>query len=53
MHSTDSSIASVAPEPWYKYGVAALLLEMALAIAVSAYSLSMTFHGVGSFLGKH
>lgn len=53
MHVTDSSTVSAAPEPWYKYGVAALLFEMALAVAVSAYSLSMTFHGVGGFLGKH
>jgi hypothetical protein len=30
----------VAPhEPWYKYGVAVLLFEIAVAIAVSAYSL--------------
>jgi len=34
----------VAPhEPWYKYGVAVLLFEMAVAIAVSGYSLYMTF----------
>jgi hypothetical protein len=26
-------------ERWYKYGVAVLLFEMALAIAVSGYSL--------------
>jgi hypothetical protein len=33
----------VAPhEPWYKYGVAVLLFEIAVAIAVSAYSLYMT-----------
>jgi hypothetical protein len=40
-------------EPWYKYGVAFLLLEMALAIAVSGYSLYMTFNGLGGFPGKH
>ncbi len=40
-------------DPWYKYGVAVLLLEMAIAIAVSAYSLYMTFHGLGGFPGKH
>jgi hypothetical protein len=35
----------VAPhEPWYKYGVAVLLFEMAVAIAVSGYSLYMTFN---------
>ena len=38
-------------EPWYKYGVAVLVLEM--AIAVSAYSLYMTFNGLGGFPGKH
>ena len=36
-------------EPWYKYGVAVLVLEMAIAIAVSAYSLYMTFHGSAVF----
>ena len=36
----------VAPhEPWYKYGVAVLLFEIAVAIAVSGYSLYMTFNG--------
>jgi hypothetical protein len=40
-------------ELWYKYGVAFLLFEMALAIAVSGYSLYMTFHGLGGFPGKH
>lgn len=40
-------------EPWYKYGVAVLLLEMAIAVAVSGYSLYMTFHGLGGFPGKH
>ena len=40
----------VAPhEPWYKYGVAVLLFEIAVAIAVSAYSLYMTFNGLGAF----
>jgi len=29
------------------------LFEMALAIAVSGYSLYMTFHGLGGFPGKH
>jgi len=28
-------------------------LEMAIAIAVSGYSLFMTFHGRGGFPGKH
>lgn len=40
-------------EPWYKYGVACLVLEMAIAVAVSAYSLYMTFNGLGGFPGKH
>ena len=40
-------------EPWYKYGVAVLLFEIAVAIAVSAYSLYMTFNGLGGFPGKH
>lgn len=39
-------------EPWYKYGVAMLLFEMALAVAVSGYSLYMTFNGLGHFSGK-
>ena len=47
MHSTGSAPAD--HEPWYKYGVAILCLEMLIAIAVSAYSLYMTFHGLGGF----
>jgi hypothetical protein len=40
----------VAPhEPWYKYGVAVLLFEIAVAIAVSGYSLYMTFNGLGGY----
>ncbi len=31
--------AQEAYEPWYKYGVAFLTIEMVIAIAVSAYSL--------------
>lgn len=42
-----------AHEPWYKYGVACLVLEMAIAVAVSAYSLYVTFNGLGGFPGKH
>ncbi|HEY7886683.1 MAG TPA: hypothetical protein VIC29_00445 [Steroidobacteraceae bacterium] len=49
MHSTTS--ASAEHEPWYRYGVATLLLEMLIAIAVSAYSLYVTFHGQGGFPG--
>ncbi len=48
-----SPAKQVQHEPWYKYGVAFLILEMAIAIAVSAYSLYMTFHGLGGFPGKH
>ncbi len=40
-------------EPWYRYGVAFLSIEMLIAVAVSAYALAMTFHGMGGFLGKH
>lgn len=40
-------------EPWYKYGIGFLTLEMLIAVAVSAYSLFMTFHGLGGFAGKH
>jgi hypothetical protein len=44
----------IAPrEPWYKYGVAFLMFEIALAVAVSGYSLYMTFNGLGGFPGKH
>ncbi len=44
---------SVPREPWYKYGVAVLLLEMLIAVAVCGYSLYMTFHGLGGFPEKH
>lgn len=40
-------------EPWFRYGVSFLFFEMAAAIAVSVYSLYMTFHGLGGFPGKH
>ena len=53
MQTTNASLTKAIHEPWYKYGVAILLLEMAIAIAVSGYSLYMTFHGVGGFPGKH
>lgn len=35
-------------DPWYKYGVAFLFMEMMLAIVVSAYSFAMTFGAFGS-----
>jgi hypothetical protein len=53
MNTTSSSPVTVAREPWYKYGVAVLLIEMTIAIAVSAYSFYMTFHGPGGFPGKY
>jgi hypothetical protein len=40
-------------ESWYKYGVVFLLFEIAVAIAVSGYSLYMTFNGLGGFPGNH
>lgn len=49
LHSDDPNVR----EPWYKYGVAVLLFEMMVAVAVSGYSLFMTFHGQGGFLAKH
>jgi hypothetical protein len=49
----DVENGAAAREPWYKYGVACLVLEMAIAAAVSAYSLYMTFNGLGGFPGKH
>lgn len=49
MHPTTSAAAQ--PEPWYRYGVAILFIEMLIAIAVSGYSLYMTFHGMGGFPG--
>jgi hypothetical protein len=48
MHSSSEAVSH---EPWYKYGVAVLCLEMLIAIAVSAYSLYLTFHGLGGFPG--
>lgn len=52
MH-TDLPTDVMTHEPWYKYGVAILLFEMAIAIAVCGYSLYLTFHGLGGFPGKH
>ena len=40
-------------ESTYKYGVAVLLFEIAVAVAVSGYSLYMSFGGLGGFPGKH
>lgn len=52
MH-TKAPIAAAPHEPWYRYGVAVLLLEMAIAVGVCGYSLYLTFHGLGGFPGKH
>jgi hypothetical protein len=49
---TNAHTEPVSYGPWYKYGIAILLIEMAIAIAVSGYSLYMTFHGLGGFPGK-
>jgi hypothetical protein len=48
-----TTVKSRVHEPWYKYGVAALVAEIAIAVMVSGYSLYMTFHGLGGFPGKH
>jgi hypothetical protein len=48
MHS--ASPTSARQEPWYKYGVAVLCVEMLIALAVSVYSLYVTFHGPGGVL---
>ena len=48
-----SAHKQAANDAWFKYGVAFLYLEMAIAIAVSAYSLFMAFSGAGGFPGKH
>lgn len=54
MSATETSVSTTtAHEPWYKYGVAVLFLEMAIAIAVCGYSLYMAFNGLGGFPGKH
>ena len=50
MHPT--SAAATEHEPWHKYGVAILMLEMLMAIAVSGYSLYLTFHGMGGVAGR-
>ncbi len=52
MTSRIEPAAGSAHERWYRYGVAVLLIEMAIAVAVSAYSLYMAFHGLGGFPGK-
>lgn len=43
----DPTNAAAPYGPWYRYGVVILCLEMLTAIAVSAYSLYLTFHGAG------
>jgi hypothetical protein len=49
----DVEIRTAAHEPWYKYGLGCLIMEMAIAVAVSTYCLYMTFNGLGGFPGKH
>ena len=39
-------------DPWYKYGVIALYVEMFLAIAFSIFALYMTLSGEGG-ISKH
>ena len=53
MHIPENYDPSAPAEPWYKYGVAFLFLEMALALVVCGYSLYLTFHGLGSMLVRH
>jgi hypothetical protein len=53
MNIANDGTQAPAHDPWYKYGVAFLVFEMAIAVAVSTYSLYMTFHGLGGFSGKH
>ncbi|MBT9330086.1 MHYT domain-containing protein [Paracidobacterium acidisoli] len=53
MHTAGSSTEPVAHQPWYKYGVAILFAEMAIAIAVSGYALWLTFHGAGGAPRMH
>ncbi|MBR0839991.1 hypothetical protein JQ607_07265 [Bradyrhizobium liaoningense] len=48
-----ADIRAAPHEPWYRYGVAVLLFEMAVAIAISAHTLYMTFNGFGGFPGRH
>ncbi len=36
---------------WYKYGVAILYLEMAIAVGVSLYAMYMAFTGQGGIPG--
>lgn len=51
---TDSeAVSTEGYEPWYKWGVLFLYLEMAIAVGVSIYSLYMAFTGMGGFPGKH
>ena len=52
MSTTEEVIEQAEYQPWYRYGVAFLVLEMLIAIGVSGYSLYMTFNGLGGFPGK-
>ena len=39
-------------EPWYKWGVLFLYIEMLAAVGVTVFSLYMAFTGTGGFPGK-
>jgi hypothetical protein len=52
-HGSRKSSDPIEYEPWYKWGVLFLYVEMFIAIAVSVYSLYMAFTGTGGFPGKH
>ncbi len=39
-------VARLHHEPWYRYGVAVLAIEMAIAVAVGAYALHLAIHGL-------
>lgn len=53
MNPTKPSPETFRNDLWYRYGVAVMLAEMLLAVAICGYSLYMTFHGPGGFPGKH
>lgn len=53
MPSPIDSRSTATHEPWYKYGVAFLFLEMLVAMAVCGYSLYMAFNGLSGFPGTH
>lgn len=51
--ATDSEeVTEYEYEPWYRYGVAILYLEMFMAIALTIFALYLTFTGSGG-ISKH